>query len=149
MAWRNRLSIVLAVVLVTVSLTPTAMARDERETYTTGADVVTSCSEDFVGGLLSNNYGSVCFDVRETETTLDVAIDDFNLNGVGGAIQFLDADGEQVDELVNFCGSIADVPIPAEAESMEIYVNGPTLQLVHCDDAAAGTTGEVIVTLTD
>jgi len=146
MAWRNRLALALALALVTVSLTPSALAREERETYTTGADVVASCSEDLTGGVLANNYGSVCFDVRSTESQVDVTIDDVTLNGVGGAVQFLDAEGEQVGDLVSFCGTVRGVDIPEEADGIEVYVNGPLLQTLECTTITSGTTGEVLAT---
>lgn len=135
--------LVLALSLVALTAVPGAIARDASEQYTTGADVAASCAEDAIGGLLAANYGSVCLDVQPGESSVDVAIEDTYVQNVGGAIEFEDANGEAIGELVSFCGSIADVSIPAGTERIEVFVNGPVFQFTECQSLGTSTTGEV------
>lgn len=146
---RRSLTFILAICLTTVTLAPTAIAREERAAYTTGADVAASCSDELAGGLLGSNVGSVCFDVRDGETQVGVELDDVYLQDVGGAISFKDENGNAIGDPVNFCGSIGleeGLAMPEDTASIEVFVNGPTFQTLNCGNVGTATVGDVFVT---
>lgn len=142
---RRSVAFVLALGLVTVTLAPTAVARDETASYTTGADVLAACSETLVGALLAGNYGSACFDVQDGESQVSVEIDDIYLDGVGGAISFQDAAGDAIGDPVGFCGSIDQVDMPDETARIEVFVNGPVFQAIECNAIGTATFGDIHV----
>lgn len=146
MSTNPKMAIGLAVLMATVALSPTVAARTETESYTTGADALTSCREEIVGGLIDRNAGSACFDVNAGESTVSAEIDDFATEPVGGAVQFFDDNGDQAGQLTPFCGSASGVPIPSGAAEVKVLVDGPILHLIDCGGAGTSTTGTVTVT---
>jgi hypothetical protein len=144
---QRTLTLVVAVAMATLSLAPAAVAeRSQTEPYATGADVVLSCEEERVGSLLGGNYGSVCFDVQDGESFVGVEIDDIYVDGVGGVLEFKDADGGAVGDQTPFCGSVENVGVPSEAASLEVFTNGPGTQLVDCGSVGTSTFGDVTAT---
>lgn len=141
-------ALILALSMTTLALVPVAAAREETKAYTTGADVLAACEDgDLVGALAGGNYGSACFDVKDGETEVSVEIQDAYQPAIGGAISFHDADGDSVGEVQPFCGGSSDpVPLPPDAASIEVFVNGPVFEFVDCQGTGTSTFGDVTAT---
>lgn len=139
----------LALALLALGLVPTAAAREESETYITGADAVASCEDEVLGGLADRNLGSVCFDVEPGESSVDVRIDDDVTLNVGGVVQFYDDSGGTIGSTVGFCTTTsAPVDIPSGAERVEVFVDGPAFNAIqnHCSQPTTSTIGDVTAT---
>jgi len=141
---RNRLVFLVVLSLTSLALAPSAVA-ERSASYTTGADALASCEDDSIGSLVGGNYGSACFEVPAGSSSVDATIDDLYLDGVGGALEFQDADGDVVGDVVPFCGSVSGADVPDDAERLEVLVNGPVFELVDCQQVGSSTFGDVIV----
>lgn len=142
------LPLLLVLALVTVGAASLANTRDEQAAYVTGADVVASCTDNRIGGLLGVGVGETCFDVRTIEDRVEVRIDDDFGGSVGGALVFEDAQGDQIGEFIPFCVQI-EREIPDEAVALNVRINGPYFQVRDCPEATPSTRGTVFATFID
>lgn len=96
--------------------------RTGREPYLTANDVVVTC----IG-----NLGGACFDVLPGDQTVSIALDDVLIDPVAGRYRFENPSGTLVGS-GNFCGSVEDVPVPADAVDLFVFAGGPLRATLEC-----------------
>lgn len=106
-------------------------------------------SDSTVGGV-----GGVCFTLRGDETSAsEVVIRDDSGLPVGGMWEFSDAIGLGKGDPISsgsFCGRASNIPVPATAVALIVYIDGPIFGPMDCLPASLGigTHGRVQTTFT-
>lgn len=139
-----RLKVVLVglVALLLLPMAADAATRTETQPYAVGLDFLIASCEEPVG-----NVGGACFALAGDEVKASIEISDDLGHEVGGVYEFRNA-GDSSLGLGLFCGSVADVGVPANSTRLLVFVNGPVLGPVDClskGSPGAGTTGTIKV----